>query len=36
MGTQPPPQKGAEPLPNFKGWGWEFRNWTGNVEHYRL
>ena len=25
----PLPKRGRSPLPNFKGWGWEFRNWTG-------
>jgi len=24
------------PLPNFKGWGWEFWNWTRNMGHFRL
>ena len=32
----PLPQKGQRPLPNFKGWGWEFRNWTGSGRHFRL
>jgi len=28
-GDPAPSQKGAEPLPNFKGLGSEFRNWAG-------
>jgi len=30
------PKRGRSPIPNFKGWGWEFRNWTGSVGHFRL
>jgi len=29
-GDPGPSSKGAEPLPNFKGRGWEFRNSTGS------
>ena len=29
-------QKGRSPLSNFKGLGWEFRNWTESVGHFRL
>jgi len=31
-----PLQKRQIPLPNFKGWGWKFRNWTGSGVHFLL
>ena len=27
----PPPLKGGTAPPNFKGWGWEIRNWTASA-----